>query len=132
LGLALWWPPYRAVAPLARLGRPDAETFATAVLLAAFVLFPAWALALAAAAWLAWGGFAAAATLVLAPTCGVVGLAWWERRAQVQDDVVVFLRLSTRDSLRRRLCRQRDALAGRIEAMHAALEPAPGSAGAEG
>jgi 1-acyl-sn-glycerol-3-phosphate acyltransferase len=119
LGLALWWPPYRVAAPLARLSRPDPETFATAVLLAALVVFPAWlGVLLAAAAWA--GGLAgAAAALLLAPLLGLVGLAWWERRRQVQDDLTIFLRLALRGRLLRELAAQRDALAARIEALHA-------------
>jgi len=119
VGLALWWPPYRACPPLARLGRPDAETFATTVLLAALVVFPVWWLALSLAAGVAFGPWAALGAFVGAPLLGLIGLSWWERRAQVLADFSVFDRLATRRRLREVLSVQRDALATRIEALWA-------------
>jgi glycerol-3-phosphate O-acyltransferase / dihydroxyacetone phosphate acyltransferase len=123
LGAGLWWIPYRLTPVLARLGRPDPETFATAVLLAGIVLFPLWWLLLAVLAGVLQGALAAVLTLLLAPALGFFALVFLERRAEAYADLQVFLRLGLRREAKEELRAQRDALAARIEALEHELRP---------
>lgn len=123
LGAALWWIPYRLTPLLAGFGRPDPETLATTILIAALVLFPLWWLALVVLAAVLQGPLTAAATLLLAPLLGIFALAFLERRAAAFADLQVFLRLGLRRDDKEELRRQRDALAARIDALEHELRP---------
>jgi 1-acyl-sn-glycerol-3-phosphate acyltransferase len=117
LGAALWWLPYRLSPHLARLGRPDPETYATTVLAAGTVLFPLWWLALVLLAAFSLGAWAGALALLAAPALGLFAVAFWERRREAASDLLVFLSLGLRRSLKQDLLRQRGVLAARIEAL---------------
>ncbi len=121
-GTCLWWLPYRLSRPLGKLANPGPETYATAVLLAALVLFPLWyAVLLVAAAALLGGWPWALAVALAAPLLGLFAVAYWERRAQAFDDLAVFFRLGLQAKLKERLVRQRDDLANEIERLAQSL-----------
>ncbi|MCZ6598728.1 MAG: 1-acyl-sn-glycerol-3-phosphate acyltransferase [Planctomycetota bacterium] len=126
LGTVLWALPFRLARPLARLGKPDPATLATAVILAGLVLFPLWYALLVAAAGVVLGWAAALATAVLTPVLGLLSLAYFEGRSQSLDDAAVFLRLVLRSGLKQRLVAQRDALAAEIERLSREVAPKPG------
>jgi len=130
-GTLLWWLPYRLVPLVTRLVRPSRDVHATVQILAGAVLFPLWLLLLVAALaeWL--GAGPALALLVLAPALGLFTLAFRDWRAEIAEDVAVFLRLSRRAGLRARLLRERDAIAGQLDLLQAELAAVPTRSGTE-
>jgi hypothetical protein len=80
--------------------------------------FPLWFFVMEAGLWLGWGPRAALAGLVALPITGLAAIAWADRRAEVREDVRVFLRVRR---LRRgvdRLSEQRERLVGQLDSVN--------------
>lgn len=116
LGWLLWAIPYQLTARLSRARRPSAEIFATTALLIGLLVFPLWlgALLLLAILWLGPIGWI---VLPSAPLFGLALLALFEWRFEAGREIATFVSLSTRRSLARELCRERDELSRDLEAL---------------
>jgi 1-acyl-sn-glycerol-3-phosphate acyltransferase len=127
LGLALWFLPHRLAGWLPkRFATPD--TLATARILAAFVIFPAWLAVLVAFAWVGPGPIPAAGLLLAAGPLGLLVLALRDWRVATQGEVRTFLLLAWRSKLRARLVEERLGLARELERLRARI---PGGARGE-
>jgi 1-acyl-sn-glycerol-3-phosphate acyltransferase len=104
LGMAVWGPPFLLARHVALRFCAHLEQVATYKLGTALLAFPLWLLVLEVALWLAGGARAMLLGLFLLPLAGLAAIAWADRRAEVREDVRVFLRA-------RRLRRGLDRLA---------------------
>jgi 1-acyl-sn-glycerol-3-phosphate acyltransferase len=119
-GACLWFVPYRLAGWLPRrFATPD--TLATGRILAGFLLFPLWWLALVLAGALRLGGAAVLALALAAPTLGLIALAFRDWRVTAVDEVQLFLRLASRRRLRERLLADRAGLARELDELRARL-----------
>jgi glycerol-3-phosphate O-acyltransferase/dihydroxyacetone phosphate acyltransferase len=119
LGTAAWYLPFFATGLVGRLLKPALETVATVKLLTAIVAYPATYLGwIALAAWAA-GLPAAALTALALPPLGFAALEWRHRRAEVWEDVRLFLRVVRRPWLRQSLAAERSKLAAELDGLEA-------------
>jgi hypothetical protein len=93
------------------------ESIATYKLAVSFFTVPATLLAVAAAGWLLWGRWGAAAAPLVATLLGLAALGWRERWGRVREDVAVYLRLLDRPRLKGRLAAQRAELVQEFDAV---------------
>jgi len=102
--------------------RATPDVYATVHILSGITFHLAYAVALVLGLW-AWAGatWALLVALLLLPA-GVAALWFHDWRSRVLGDVATFFRLGTRRGLRRALVAERDALAGRIEALRREVE----------
>lgn len=115
VGIAAWSAPFLLTRYLAPRFRPQLEQVATYKLGTAILAFPIWLLALEVALGLVWGARTALVGLFVLPLTGLAAIAWADRRAEVRDDVRVFLRARR---LRRgldRLAEQRTRLVAELD-----------------
>jgi len=119
LGTIAWYLPFLVTGLVGRWLKPAIETVATVKLLAGIVAYPATYLGwIALAAWA--GGLAAAALTALAlPPLGFAALAWRHRRAEVWEDVKLFVRVVRRPWLREQLAEERASLAAELDELAA-------------
>lgn len=114
-GGILWYPTYVAPRFTLRIVRPEHEAIATYKLATGFVMVPlTMAIIIAAGARL--GGMRGAAlAAVLAPAAGLAAIGASERWQQVREDARLFFRVILRADHRRRLARDRAALAAEFD-----------------
>jgi hypothetical protein len=123
-GSIFWILPYLLVPELPRWGRVSRSVHATVQVLAGLVLLPGWLLGWSLALGWLQGWTVGLALFLTAPLLGLVALLFHDWRREVVDDIVAFLRLSSRQRLRECLARDRDELASRIETLRTELAEA--------
>jgi len=114
-GIVVWGAPFLLTRYVAPRFRPELEQVATYKVGTAVLAFPLWLALLVAGLWLWSGPRAALVGLVALPITGLAAIAWADRRAEVREDVGVFLRVRR---LRRgldRLAEQRERLVGELD-----------------
>jgi hypothetical protein len=117
-GMVVWAVPFLLTRYVAPRFRPELEQVATYKVGTAVLAFPLWFFVMEAGLWLGWGPRAALAGLVALPITGLAAIAWADRRAEVREDVRVFLRVRR---LRRgvdRLSEQRERLVGQLDSVN--------------
>lgn len=115
--IVAWYVPYRLVGFVVGRMRPPTDAVATYKLAAALIGMPLFLALWVALAWIAAGGVAAAATLVLLPLLGLFAIRWWDGARQVRDDLRLFGRVASRPARRERLAAERRALVAEIDAV---------------
>ncbi len=114
--------PYRLTAYGARWFTDEPDVAATAKVVGGFLIYAAWLLALAVAAWSIAGVRAGLLTAVLLPGLAVAGLFAIERESAVRDVVRAWLLLTrTKPDTRERLRRRRSELADILDEVNAWL-----------
>ena len=123
LGLVLYSVPFQLPRLVVRVVKPPHDLKATAKVLCALVVVPSWAVLMVLAAW-KWGGtLTAAATAVGCVPLAVFTRYFYERRRSALRDVLTFLVLGRRASLRARLLVEGEKLATELEQLTLELRP---------
>lgn len=124
LGTIFWYVPYRLAALLPRPFTRSDSVVVTGRILAAIVIFPLWLVLALVGIARATSPSLALVTLLVAPILGFIALAFRDWRESAWAEILVFLRLGSRTGLRMHLLREREELAGSIEALRSRLRSA--------